>query len=537
MDIGKEVRRAHQVSTPIVPVSSPDPLSTMDRIARAIVEFRKASGKTQIPPATPIAVWDRVRGVTPLEAAFGDLVVLNPAWAQSVKKYYPKGEDFVNPTAAVLQATRLPPHSILFMLNLHRDIGIEHNQPNEVVQALQLVRDTLKAHGQSIVLLSPGFPSLPPELGELSVIDEPLPTMDEIAEIITARFGDLQAGLKKAGKPVPKLTDDDRQRSTNACRGLSGLAIDQVVSMSLAPTGIEVDRLWKRKIEWIKATSGMEVHLGGERLDDLGGLTQLKKVLCRFKGVTKRPIGVVVLLDEFEKQMMAIGGGDNTGVLDRMNSKLLDFMERHNARGIILMGGAGVGKSHVARAIGNELGVLTVIVQIGDAMNKYVGESEQRMSSLLKVIAALGDYPLFIGACNTEGRITPELERRFRRGKFYLDLPDADEKAVIWTKQMKAYGLAEQQLPDDIRWTGADIRNCCEKADDESISLVEAAEEGDVPVGIRQADVIDALRQAAAGKWRSASKPGMYEGPQDKPTNQADFGRLMSVDFGEIGRA
>jgi SpoVK/Ycf46/Vps4 family AAA+-type ATPase len=213
--------------------------------------------------------------------------------------------------------------------------------------------------------------------------------------------------------------------------------------------------------------------------------------------------------------------------MDRMNAKLLQFMEQKQAHGIFLKGPPGTGKSHLAAATGSALGVLTLVVNLGDMMGPHVGESEAYTSAFFKALDAMGDHPLFLAAMNSDGNITPEMERRFRK-QFIVDLPSTEEKKAIWEKQIKAHGLEPQPLPNDMRWSGADIRNCCQEASMFGLTLAEAAQEIGVPVGIRRAEVIDKMRVQCIGTWRSASYPGVYKGPEDRATASV-AGRLMET--------
>ncbi len=536
LDVGAEVVRAHAVSTPVIAVSCPCPFTTQDKVVRKLLEFRAGlPAKSGVSADTPIAVWDSLRGVTAFVSAEPDLAKHNGAWSQAVKKIFPDPVQFVNPVSALFGALKLPKRGVLFMLNMHRQLGVEQpNAANDTVQALQLISSQLKAQGCSVVLLSPVFPAFPPEVNEISVIDEPLPGPEEIKGIIQDRFNDLQYGLKKAGKPAaPELTDDQMWHAVNACRALPGKIIDQVVAMALTPTGIEIGRLWVRKIQWIKEAAGIEVYRDGKELiSDLGGITQL---IAEFDslGKSKRRVGYIAQFPEIDKQMMGAGGGDNTGITDHIIADLLELMENKKVRGYRLQGPPGTGKTHIIRALGNKLGVLFLVVRVGGMMNRFVGVSEERSAMVMKILAAIGDDPVFIGDSNREANIPAEMDRRFSsEGKYYVDLPSAEEKAVIWQKQMQAHGLAPQPLPEDTRWSGADIRNCCRKAQDRGLTLVDAAAMGMVPTGISRMMEIDAMRAAAKGCWCSASYPGLYQGPQDGATSYEQVGRLMDLGGG-----
>ena len=125
---------------------------------------------------------------------------------------------------------------------------------------------------------------------------------------------------------------------------------------------------------------------------------------------------------------------------------------------------------------------------------------------------------LFIATCNKIASLPPELRRRFKLGTFYVDLPDAAERNVIWKLKLKHFGIADGKKPDDKGWTGAEIEACCDIAYRCDMTLLEAAK-FIVPVSKSASDQIEALRTMASGRFISASQPGLYEYRKDQPEN------------------
>ena len=70
------------------------------------------------------------------------------------------------------------------------------------------------------------------------------------------------------------------------------------------------------------------------------------------------------------------------------------------------------------------------------------------------------------------------------------------------------------------QWAGAEIESCCDIADRCGISVEEAAEYI-VPVSKAAASQLAALEEAAAGKFLSASRPGVYEKRVEKVAARA----------------
>jgi hypothetical protein len=91
----------------------------------------------------------------------------------------------------------------------------------------------------------------------------------------------------------------------------------------------------------------------------------------------------------------------------------------------------------------------------------------------------------------------------------FFDLPNADERKLIWDIYVKKYGLDGQTIPEAESWTGAEIRQCCDLADRLDVTLVEAAKFV-VPVAVSAKEKIDSLRQEASGRYLSAGEEGIY---------------------------
>ena len=139
-----------------------------------------------------------------------------------------------------------------------------------------------------------------------------------------------------------------------------------------------------------------------------------------------------------------------------------------------------------------------------------VGESEQMIRNALKSMRGMGgERVLIVATCNKLAVLPPELRRRFRLGLWFFDLPDASEKASIWSVQRAAFSLDDSTLPEDTGWSGANIRDCCELAYSLDCSLSEAAVYV-VPAAVQDAEGLERLRSLASGRFLSASKPGTY---------------------------
>jgi SpoVK/Ycf46/Vps4 family AAA+-type ATPase len=206
-----------------------------------------------------------------------------------------------------------------------------------------------------------------------------------------------------------------------------------------------------------------------------------------------------------------------------------------------------------ARALGNETGRPTLVLDVGALMGSLVGQTEQRVREALRAVDAMapcvvfcdelekalaggqsggqGDSGVgarlfgsllswlsdhesdafFVGTCNDISRLPPEMSRAERfDAVYFLDLPGEPEKEPIWRMYLERFGLDPgQRRPADREWTGAEIRSCCRLAALLEIPLVEAA--GNVvPVAVTAGESVERLRSWAAGRCLSADRPGLY---------------------------
>lgn len=479
MTLAEQVKAARRVSTPIVAINTPDPAATIQELSAAI------NG------SAPKLEWDIVRSFQPINAegreAIGYVDVDNARY---------------NPSAAFVEAAKLPGGTVLFIHNAQSFLG---DAPAK--QALWNLRDLFKADKRMIVLLGQGI-VLPPELaGDVLTFDEPLPDGELIGRIIddVSQF---------AGVTVPP---ESRSKAVEALTGLPAFQVEQVAAMSLTSDGIDVDSLWERKRRQIEQTPGLTVYRGKDSFADIGGVNAVKDYAKRLVNGRSKP-QAVVWLDEIEKAM-AGSKGDTSGVSQDFLGTLLSHMEDHNCYGMMFVGPPGCAKSAVAKATGNEAGIPTVRLDLGGMKGSLVGQSEQQLRAALKVITAVSNgRSLWIATSNSVANMDTAMMRRFP-DVFYFDLPDEEERAKIWDIWLAKYEHPEWYPIDDTGWVGANIRKACEKAWMLDCSIEEAARYI-VPVGKTAASEIATLRAQADGKFLSASQPGVYTKELAKPARR-----------------
>jgi hypothetical protein len=416
-----------------------------------------------------------------------------------------------DPLAALRALPALADPNGTSLLLLH-NFGRFLNSP-EVVQTTfaQLVAG--KQQRTFIVVLS-AVVSIPVELEKLFVvIEHQLPDRHQLERIAHELTSDQPDDLPKG---------DDLQRVLDAAAGLTRYECEGAFALSLTRhNALRPQAIWDIKAGTLKKHGLLTLHRGGESFADLGGLQSLKD-FCRLALAPRRSSVSV------------------------------------KPRGILLLSPPGCGKSAFCKALGNEVGRPTLILDIGSLMGSLVGQSEANLRQALRTIDAMapaicmvdeiekalagvgsqGDSGVssrlfgnlltylsdhdsdvfFVATSNDVSRLPPELSRAERfDGLFFLDLPAATEKDQIWGIWRRQYGIPDSQArPDDTSWTGAEIKSCCRLAALLDVPLTQAARNV-VPVAVTAAEQIEKLRTWASGRCLAASSPGIYARNGEQP--------------------
>jgi hypothetical protein len=515
MNLVQGLKSARAVAVPIVMIESPDPAQTI-KLVRAAFEN---GAKTPI----PIVQWDAMNGLTGLNQA-GVAALVKVIGADVGQDQWPAMT--ANPGAALALLAQLPGElkngkeltqrgSIAFALNLHRYFRDEPGSNNgQVVQGIWNLRDDYKTNRRTLVPIVPPGTRLPAEIAQdVIVFDEPYPDDDALKAVVVGQ-------IKSAG--VPELTAAALEGAVDALRGLSAFSAEQITAMSLTQGGLDVEELWQRKIKVIEQTDGLSVDSGPETFDDVRGLANFTEFSLSYIR-SKRSATLYVRIDEIEKSFAGLGTrggpGDNTGTTQDRLGVMLKKMEDNGWTGLIAIGHAGTGKSLVTKALANTATkltgrrVLSVALDLGALAGGIVGESERKARTAMKVIESLaaGGRVCFVATCNGIDELPPALRRRFKLGTWMFDLPEREEKDGMWAQYTAKFGIAKQPRPDDTDWTGADIRNVCDVADNLECTLEKATQYMSF-VAKSDPEGIARLRRQADG-FVSASRPGTYRAP------------------------
>jgi hypothetical protein len=458
------------------------------------------------------AVWDVDRGLRIAGTGNGNGATTAAAAAAASAA--------TDPLAAIRAINTLAPaknqpdgSALLVLPNFHRFL-----QSAEIVQALAHQIHTGKQNRTFIVILSPVV-QVPVELEKhFVVIDHELPDrgqLQKIAEGVATESGELPKG-------------QDLQRLLDAASGLTRYEAEGAFSLSLVREAkVTAQTVWELKGQALKKSGLLTLHRGTETFADLGGLDALKGFCTR-----------------------ALNPGRKTAA---------------RPRGVLLLSPPGCGKSQFCKALGNETGRPTVILDIGTLMGSLVGQTEQNVRQALRIADAMAPCILMIEelekalggvvggggggggdsgvsarlfgtfltwlsdhtsdvfvvcTSNDISKLPPEFSRAERfDGVFFLDTPGTAEKERIWPIHLARYGMgdvARDRRPADPEWTGAEIQSCCRLAALLDVPLKDAARNV-VPVAVTAAESVAKLRAWASGRCLDAGRPGIYSRGAPEP--------------------
>lgn len=357
-----------------------------------------------------------------------------------------------------------------------RDFGVylkndTYPRHDVVISFLDELRKVISSVRQTIVFVGPDFQIPKVLLHDITQIDFNLPDNKQIGERIDFVCSDVTKADGTKFKPnkdiIPQVID--------ACRGMtSQQTVDRVALALRKHKDLNQDAILtitKEKASVIRA-SGLLTYIeppkGG--LNNVGGYEALKQH---------------VLLDQpcFTQDARNFG---------------IEF-----PRGLMLVGVSGCGKTLLSLAIASELGLPLIAMDVGNLMDKYVGESESHMREAIKMLESIspcvlqldeiekgfcgvGDMdggssrrvfgtfikwlndrksPVYIVATANQVQSLPmEFTRKGRFDEIYgLDLPEMSERAEIFRihlskrgKDPLAYEVVELASKTD-GFTGADV--------------------------------------------------------------------------------
>lgn len=358
-----------------------------------------------------------------------------------------------DPLSPVQKISSLPQTSILFLKDFHRFI-----ESVDVYRAMKNQLNHLKANDKHLVIISPVI-KIPVELEkEITVMDFPLPSVDDMVILAKKMVSDNGLDIE--------MTEEIKQIIA-AGKGLTMAEAENAFARSLIVTkGFDREIIEEAKLQTIRKSGVMELFMP-EPIDQLGGVDRLKSYLFNRK-------------DGFFNDA------------------------KPTPRGILVTGLPGCGKSLTAKVTASIFGFPLLKLSISSLKGSRLGESEEKMRQATQLADAVGEAVIWMdeiekdiggvqSSNHTDGGTTSamfahlltwwqetsakvfffatcnEMEpllnisqgallRRFD-DIFFMDVPSALERRQILAIMNQRY---QTEIPMDmtakmINWTGAEI--------------------------------------------------------------------------------
>lgn len=425
----------------------------------------------------------------------------------------------------VLQLIGEQPERTIFLL---KDYHLFLQDPNPII--VRKLKDVLlegKTKQKPLIIVGCRL-VLPPELErEITVVEFALPGKAALGHV-------LDGIVESAG--IKDLSPKRRDQAIDAACGLTTIEAENAFALSYAQTRtIEASVVAREKAQAVKKSGLLEIIETRESLDSIGGLDVLKDwLLKRRHAFTQRAVDYGL----------------------------------PPAKGLLIIGIAGTGKSLTAKVTARVFGVPLLKLDAGRLYGGLVGQSEANLRSVIQTAEAIAPCclwldelekglagskssgstdggtsarvlgsllswmqektaPVFVVAtANDVSQLPPELLRAGRwDALFFVDLPNADERQAIWSIQIRKHGRNPADFdPGQLAWasdglTGSEIEAVFVEALYDAFSRGTEPTDLDVarvltdfvPLSKTMAEQITALRTWATSRARFATSPTATE--------------------------
>ncbi|MDR0869523.1 MAG: AAA family ATPase [Planctomycetaceae bacterium] len=459
-----------------------------------------------------------------------------------------------DPFDALNAVRKISEPAVVVFKDLHLFLKTTQNPKSyDIVRKLRDIVPELKngEHIKNIIILSPNL-CLPDELRtDVTVLDFPLPTKEEIEANLNQFIED-----NRGGKITIDLNETGKEKLVQAALGLTLSEAENAFARA-AVEGNKLDEgdvkiILEEKRQIIKKTGVLEYINTDLNIDDVGGLDNLKKWL------------------------------------QKRNNSWLDEAKEYSLpapKGILLTGVPGCGKSLTAKAISALWQLPLLRLDVGKLFGGLVGSSEQNMRTAIQTAEAIApsllwvdeiekgfsgigssgdsgtatrmfgtfltwiqekEKPVFvIATANNIASLPPELLRKGRFDEiFFVDLPTAAERKEIFKVHLRKR-IKSKKVLGDTKISGAFLAELAEMtegfigAEIEQIviaALFEAFSEqrtvqredfvkavrNTVPLSVTQAEQIIALRQWANQRAVAATAYNTDEQDSQNPVAGED---------------
>jgi ATP-dependent 26S proteasome regulatory subunit len=436
----------------------------------------------------------------------------------------PSDESTRDPLQAIQQTAKLSEPSLVVFKDFHPYL----NDPL-TVRAVRELAQALKSTYTTALFLSPTL-NIPLELEkEVSVVDVPLPTFRDLAQLLR----EIVAVLRQSKRATVTLTREQAEQMVKAAQGLTLTEAENAFAKAVAAdevlSGEDVALILEEKRQVIRKSGLLEYFPADEPLENVGGLTLLKEWLdhrSRAFSESARKFGIPE-----PKGILLLGvqgcGKSLTAKAVAAHWKLpllrLDL-------GRIFSGLVGSSEENLRKAIRVAEGVAPVVLWIDELEKGLAGSSSSGATDggvTARVFGALLTWlqektaPVFVVAtANRIDALPPELLRKGRFDEiFFVDLPGTTERKEIWAIHLRRRGRDPHQFNLDSLaaltdgFSGAELEQALiaalhyafrDQRELQQADLEKAAQET-WPLSVTMKEEIQRLREWARQRTRPAS--------------------------------
>jgi len=323
-----------------------------------------------------------------------------------------------------------------------RDLHAFQKNP-EVVRLLRDLARNLKETLKTVFMISPLL-QIPPELDkEVAVVEYPLPELAEIGQILDRVMSMVPGRQSPQGQ--------EREHIIEAALGLTADEAENVFAKSLVQTGtFDIDVILSEKERIVRKSGVLEFFRTQEKMDNIGGLDQLKSWLRKRQAAFSeearkfglpRPKGIL---------MVGIPGGGKSLTAKAVGASWRLPLLRLDV-GKVFAGIVGSSEENMRRAIQMAEAVAPSILWVDELEKGFSGTGSSNQSDAGTAARVFGSFitwlqekttPVFvIATANNVDELPPEMMRKGRFDEiFFVDLPSPPERREIFDIHVKRRG-------------------------------------------------------------------------------------------------
>lgn len=406
------------------------------------------------------------------------------------------------------------------------------------IRKLKDIAIHLKNSYKTIILISP-IQEIPEELEkEITVLNHPLPTRDELSALLDR----IVADVKQFKQVVIDLDEAGRERLLQAALGLTLGEAENVFAKIIVKderlSGDDVNEVFAEKQQIIRKSGLLEYYATEESFANVGGLAMLKDWL------NKRAAAFTAEAREFglpaPKGILMLGvQGCGKSLCAKAVSNLWQLPLLRFDMGRMFGSLVGSSEENVRRAIAVAESVAPAILWVDEIDKAFAGSQGSGATDGGTTARVFGTFltwlsektaPVFVVAtANDISQLPPELLRKGRLDEiFFVDLPSRDEREEIFRihlnrRRRDATHYEVAKMADASgNFSGAEIEEAINSALYDAFHARKELTSADVLAAIGQTvplaktmdEQISRLRNWAEGRARNASIPRAVPGEE-----------------------